>query len=61
MLKLAKEYPENQFIIVDDSMDEADIPDNVALIFYARNEGSYIVGQLAAGMSAGHVCCQQSM
>ncbi|MFR4783965.1 MAG: BMP family ABC transporter substrate-binding protein [Pilosibacter sp.] len=51
MLKLAKEYPENQFIIVDDSMDEADIPDNVALIFYAQNEGSYIVGQLAAGMS----------
>lgn len=32
-------------------MDEADIPDNVALIFYAQNEGSYIVGQLAAGMS----------
>lgn len=51
MLKLAEEYPENQFIIVDDSMDEASIPDNMALIFYAQNEGSYIVGQLAAGMS----------
>lgn len=51
MLKLAEEYPENQFIIFDDSMDESEIPDNVAFIFYAQNEGSYLVGQLAAGMT----------
>ena len=51
ILKIAKENPENQFVIVDESMDEKDIPDNVALIFYAQNEGSYIVGQLAAGMT----------
>ena len=51
MMKLAEEYPENQFIIFDDSMDESEIPDNVAFIFYAQNEGSYLVGQLAAGMT----------
>lgn len=50
MLKLAEEYPENQFIICDDSM-EGEIPENVAFIFYAQNEGSYMVGQLAAGMT----------
>lgn len=51
ILKLAEEYPENQFVVFDDSMDEAEIPDNVAFIFYAQNEGSYMVGQLAAGMT----------
>lgn len=51
IMKLAEEYPENQFVVFDDSMDEAEIPDNVAFIFYAQNEGSYMVGQLAAGMT----------
>lgn len=51
IMKLAKEYPENQFVVFDDSMDESEIPDNVAFIFYAQNEGSYMVGQLAAGMT----------
>lgn len=51
ILKLAEEYPENRFVIFDDSKDESEIPENVAFIFYAQNEGSYIVGQLAAGMS----------
>ncbi|MEG0216023.1 MAG: BMP family ABC transporter substrate-binding protein, partial [Hungatella sp.] len=54
-LTLAKEYPDRKFVIFDDSMAEADIPDNVALIFYAQNEGSYMVGQLAAGMSKSKV------
>ena len=51
IMKLAEEYPENQFVVFDDSMDESEIPENVAFIFYAQNEGSYMVGQLAAGMT----------
>ena len=51
MLKLAKEYPDNQFVIYDDSLDEELIPENVAYILYAQNEGSYMVGQMAAGLS----------
>ena len=51
ILKLAEEYPENRFVIFDDSKDESEIPENVAFIFYAQNEGSYMVGQLAAGMT----------
>ena len=51
MLKLAGEYPENNFVIYDDSLDEELIPENVAYILYAQNEGSYMVGQMAAGLS----------
>ena len=51
MLKLAKEYPDNKFVIYDDSLDEELIPENVAYILYAQNEGSYMVGQMAAGLS----------
>ena len=51
LLKLAEEYPENQFVIYDDSLDEELIPENVAYILYAQNEGSYMVGQMAAGMT----------
>lgn len=51
ILKLAEEYPENRFVIFDDSKDESEIPENVAFIFYAQNEGSYMVGQMAAGMT----------
>lgn len=50
-LKLAEEYPDHEFVIFDDSKDESEIPENVAFIFYAQNEGSYMVGQMAAGMS----------
>ena len=51
MLKLSKEYPDNKFVIYDDSLDESLIPENVAYILYAQNEGSYMVGQMAAGLS----------
>ena len=51
VLKLAEEYPENKFIIYDDSLDEELIPENVAYILYAQNEGSYMVGMLAAGLT----------
>ena len=51
VMTLADEYPETQFVVFDDSMDESEIPENVAFIFYAQNEGSYMVGQLAAGMT----------
>ncbi len=55
LIRLAKEYPEVKFVCFDDSMDESEIPENLALIFYAQNEGSYMVGQLAAGMSKSKV------
>ena len=51
MLKLSKEYPDNKFVIYDDSLDEELIPENVAFLLYAQNEGSYMVGQMAAGLS----------
>ncbi|MBE5971781.1 MAG: BMP family ABC transporter substrate-binding protein [Lachnoclostridium sp.] len=51
LLKLAGEYPEKQFVIYDDSIDEEQIPENFAFILYAQNEGSYMVGQLAAGIT----------
>lgn len=55
LIRLAKEYPEVKFVCFDDSMDESEIPENVAFIFYAQNEGSYMVGQMAAGMSESKV------
>ena len=55
MLKLAKENPEVKFVLFDELMDESELPDNMALIFYAQNEGSYMVGQMAAGMSKSKV------
>lgn len=55
MIRLAGEYPDVKFVCFDDSMDEAAIPENMALIFYAQNEGSYMVGQLAAAMSESKV------
>jgi len=55
LIRLAREYPELKFVCFDDAMDEAEIPENMAFIFYAQNEGSYMVGQLAAGMSRSKV------
>ena len=48
---VAAEYPDHQFIIYDDKVDDSQIPENMAYIFYAQNEGSYMVGQMAAGLS----------
>lgn len=50
-LKLAKEFPDVHFVVFDAFKEEAEIPDNVAVIFYAQNEGSYLVGMAAAAMS----------
>lgn len=55
LLKVAKQYPDKKFVLFDDSMEEDQIPGNVAIIFYAQNEGSYLVGQLAAAMSGSKV------
>ena len=49
-LAIAQEYPEQKFLVFDDSPDLTG-RDNVAYISYAQNEGSYLVGMLAAGMS----------
>lgn len=49
-LRIAEEYPDQKFLVFDDSPDLTG-RDNVAYISYAQNEGSYLVGMLAAGMS----------
>lgn len=48
-LELAAEYPNVKFVIFDDTFDN--IPENMAVILYAQNEGSYLVGMAAAGIS----------
>ena len=48
---LAKEYPDVKFVIFDDNKAPEELRDNEAVIFYAQNEGSYLVGMLAAAMS----------
>jgi basic membrane protein A len=49
--ELSEEYPEVKFIIFDDSKSPEELNDNEAVIFYAQNEGSYLVGYMAAAMS----------
>lgn len=51
MAKLAKEYPDVKFIGFDENWSDDQLPDNMTCIFYAQNEGSYLVGMLAAGMT----------
>jgi basic membrane protein A len=48
---LAEEYPEVKFVIFDDNKTPEELRDNEAVIFYAQNEGSYLVGMMAAAMS----------
>ena len=49
-LAIAPEYPDAKFLVFDDSPDLTG-HDNVSYIAYAQNEGSYLVGMMAAGMS----------
>ncbi len=49
-LAIAPEYPDAKFLVFDDSPDLTG-HDNVSYISYAQNEGSYLVGMMAAGMS----------
>lgn len=49
--ELAGEYPNVKFVIFDDSKDPSELPSNMAVIFYAQSEGSYLVGMMAAAMS----------
>lgn len=51
MAKLAKEYPDVKFIGFDSNWSDDKLPANMTCIFYAQNEGSYLVGMLAAGMT----------
>lgn len=51
MIKLAPDYPEVKFVGFDEKKEDADLPENVTCIFYAQNEGSYLVGMMAAAMS----------
>lgn len=55
-LEVCGEYPDAHFLIFDDvPADESAIPANVAYISYAQNEGSYLVGLMAAGMTTSKV------
>lgn len=49
--KVALENPEVKFVIFDAMRDPEELPENMAVIFYAQNEGSYLVGYMAAAMS----------
>lgn len=51
MAKLAEEYPDVKFVGFDENWSDGQLPDNMTCIFYAQNEGSYLVGMLAAGMT----------
>ena len=58
MLALQDEYPDVYFIIFDENLDESELSDNSVCIFYSQNEGSFLVGILAAGMTeTGVVAC----
>ena len=53
--KVAAEFPETTFAIVDDAS-EASTADNIANLVFAEEQGSYVVGVIAAEASeAGHV------
>ena len=49
--ELAGEYPDVKFVIFDDNRTPEELLDNMAVIFYAQSEGSYLVGLMAAAMS----------
>lgn len=51
MMNLASEYPDRYFLGFDEMHDESELPDNCSFIFYKQNEGSYLVGMMAAGMT----------
>lgn len=48
---LAPDYPDVKFVGFDDNWEDDRLPENMTCIFYAQNEGSYLVGMMAAGMS----------
>lgn len=51
MAKLAPDYPDVKFIGFDEHWSDEQLPDNMTCLFYAQNEGSYLVGMLAAAMT----------
>lgn len=51
-MPLTADHPEVKFLVFDDL--RTDLPANMSSIFYAQNEGSYLVGMMAAGMSKNH-------
>lgn len=51
-MPLTADHPDVKFLVFDDL--RTDLPDNMSSIFYAQNEGSYLVGMMAAGMSKTH-------
>jgi basic membrane protein A len=49
--KVAADYPDTRFIIVDAGRDGKVANDNILYVSYAQNEGSYLVGMVAAAKS----------
>lgn len=49
--EVAKEYPDTKFIWVDNPAENIEELPNVLCITYAQNEGSFLVGYIAAKMS----------
>lgn len=49
--KYAADYPDMRFVIFDVARNTPVAADNIFYIVYAQNEGSYLVGMIAAAMS----------
>lgn len=49
--KIAEDHAEVKFVVFDDNKKPEELADNMTVICYAQNEGSYLVGMLAAAMS----------
>ena len=54
MAQIAPEYKDVKFILFDMTADYVPSSDNIFALSYAQNEGSYLVGMMAAGMSKNH-------
>jgi basic membrane protein A len=49
--KVAGDYPDTRFIIVDVGRDSKVVSDNILYVSYAQNEGSYLAGMVGAAKS----------
>lgn len=47
----ALKYPDTKFVLIDEAYSKEETPDNVCGMKFRDNEGSYLAGVLAAGMS----------
>ena len=49
--EIAREHPEVRFVLIDVKREPEELLDNQAAVFYAQNEGSYLIGVLSAAIT----------